>query len=408
MKTSITFLKSIVLFSIVFFAPNISKSQNWTVGSPVNMVVNTNLFHSNYCYPTADQHFLIDGSTISGISYYLYVNSAPLDSVYLMPGNDTLTTGDSILIPGGGNLYSLYFFLGGGLLDMSIKAVGVPTTIGQSHPCQPSNLWMSNLMICDEGLTPVINNNCVVEAGTSLIANIFGTNSPCFSPCGGIADASVTGGTFPYSYLWSNGETTTAVSGLCSGIYAVTVTDASSNTATDSVTITSPTAISIDDSVTNASCSTCTDGSISVTVNGGVPPFTIAWSSGSTTNSTINQEPGEYIINVTDSNGCLFVDTLIIGFNESINSVNQNFNLKIYPNPSSDQISINSEKLSIHSIKISNVVGQIIYNESGAKLSSYNEQKNKSISLTSFNSGIYFIAVQFSDGSFVVKQFVKE
>jgi hypothetical protein len=325
-----------------------------------------------------------------------------------MPGNDTLATGDSILIPGGGNLYSLYFFLGGGLLDMSIKAVGVPTTVGQVHPCQPNNLWMSNLMICDEGLSPVINNNCMVEAGTSLLVNIFGTNSPCYSPCTGVADASVSGGTFPYSFLWSNGETTTAVNGLCAGIYAVTVTDAALNTATDSVTITSPTAITIDDSVTNASCSTCTDGSISVSVNGGVPPYSISWSSGSTTNSIINQEPGEYIINVTDSNGCLFIDTLVIGFNESINSINQNLTLKIFPNPATNQISICSENSIIQSIKIENVLGEIIYHTEQTTIQASNASAIKIINVNSFSAGVYFISVQLIDGSFVLKQFVKE
>ncbi len=403
MKTSITFLKSIVLFTIILFVPNISKSQNWTVGTPVNMVVNTNLFHSNYCYPTADQHFLINGSTISGVNYYLYVNSAPLDSVYLMPGNDTLTTGDSILIPGGGNLYSLYFFLGGGLLDMSIKAVGIPTTVGQVHPCQPNNLWMSDLMICDEGLSPVINNNCMVEAGTSLLVNIFGTNSPCFSPCAGIADASVSGGIFPYSFLWSNGETTTAITDLCTGIYAVTVTDAASNTATDSVTITSPTAISIDDSVTNASCSTCTDGSISVTVIGGVPPYSITWSSGSTTNSTINQEPGEYIITITDSNGCVFVDTLLIGFGSGSENIKFNESIKIFPNPSADELFISTNQNLLGIIEIKDLLGKII-----STSNNFNNDAEIKMDVRELNSGVYFISFQLSDGSFVIKQFVKE
>ncbi len=75
---------------LIALFPLVSQSQNWTVGTPVNMVLNSNLFHSSGCFPTADQHFTVNGSTVSGVNYYLYVNSAPLDSVYIFPGMDTL------------------------------------------------------------------------------------------------------------------------------------------------------------------------------------------------------------------------------------------------------------------------------------------------------------------------------
>src|SRR5262245_53752509 len=54
----------------------------------------------------------------------------------------------------------------------------------------------------------------------------------CFGDC----DASITlnpsGGTSPYSYVWSNGSTSNALTNLCAGSYTVTVTDAAGGTFT--------------------------------------------------------------------------------------------------------------------------------------------------------------------------------
>ncbi len=367
------------------------------------MVLTSNMFHSNYCFPTADQHFIISGSTVSGVDYYLYVNSAPFDSVYIFPGNDTLATGDSMLIPSGSNYYALYFFNTGGLLDMSIKAVGVPTTIGQPHPCQPNSLWITDGMLFDEELTPVINNNCIVEAGFSLTVDIFGTNSDCFETCSGIADASVSGGTFPYSFLWSNGDTTTATTDLCVGVYAVTITDANGTTVTDSVTISSPPQIVVDTFITDASCITCADGSITIVVSGGVPPYEINWNNNDSTATTSNLLPGEYLYMVTDSNGCIVKSPLTVGVASGIKNTETNEAIKIYPNPVADELVISSHQNQSGLIEITDVLGRII-----STSITFNNKYEMKIKVSKIPAGVYIISVQLSDGSFIMKQFVKE
>ncbi|MBL0308414.1 MAG: hypothetical protein IPP77_01585 [Bacteroidetes bacterium] len=74
-------------------------------------------------------------------------------------------------------------------------------------------------------------------------------------PVTGAIQLSVTGGTASYSYLWSNNATTQNLSGLSSGTYSVTVQDAKSCTATQSVSITQPTAISVSAIANSPSCS---------------------------------------------------------------------------------------------------------------------------------------------------------
>ena len=402
MKKSFTILQSTLLFTFILLAPHISKSQNWVVGTPVNMVLTSNLFHSNYCYPTADQHFTVSGSTVTGVNYYLYINSAPLDSVYIFPGNDTLATGDSILIPTGANYYALYFFNTGGLLDISIKAVGIPTIIGEAHPCQPNFNWASNLMICDEGLTPSIEDSCYVAAGSNLSVEIFGTNTDCFESCTGIADASVSGGSFPYSYLWSNGDTTTAVTDLCIGVYAVTVTDANGTTVTDSVTITSPPQIVVDTFITDASCITCADGSITIVVTGGVPPYEIGWNNNDSTATIDSLLPGEYLYMVTDSNGCIVKSPLIVGVASGIKNIGMKELINIYPNPVADELFISINQNQTGLIEITDLLGRRI--SASTNFNYYSENK---IDVSQLTSGFYFISLKFNDGSFAVKQFVK-
>lgn len=58
-----------------------------------------------------------------------------------------------------------------------------------------------------------------------LALSMEATRPPCPEVCSGALDLSVSGGTYPYRYVWNNGETTQDINHLCSGNYAVTVTD---------------------------------------------------------------------------------------------------------------------------------------------------------------------------------------
>ncbi|UCG28279.1 MAG: hypothetical protein JSV24_02660, partial [Bacteroidales bacterium] len=71
----------------------------------------------------------------------------------------------------------------------------------------------------------------------SLEIVLTGTNISSIGGTDGSIDLTVSGGTSPYSYSWSNGATTEDVSGLTAGVFSVTVTDALDSTATDSIRI---------------------------------------------------------------------------------------------------------------------------------------------------------------------------
>lgn len=92
---------------------------------------------------------------------------------------------------------------------------------------------------CTATSSATITEPAVLIASTAVDANIS-----CNGGADGGATASVTGGTAPYTYAWDNGATTTSITGVVAGTYVVTVTDANGCTATSSVTITEPTALS--------------------------------------------------------------------------------------------------------------------------------------------------------------------
>lgn len=137
----------------------------------------------------------------------------------------------------------------------------------------------------------------------SVAANA--TNENCPGSCDGTVTTTVTGGISPYTYTWSNGATTSSLSGLCPQVYTVQVTDASGCTATTQATVgTNTTTLAISTSGTNESCANECDGTVTATVSGGTSPYTYSWSNGGTTPTIQNLCDGSYTVTVTDANGC--------------------------------------------------------------------------------------------------------
>src|ERR1044071_9623949 len=131
-------------------------------------------------------------------------------------------------------------------------------------------------------------------------------NAWCFNSCNGSATATVSGGTGPFTYAWTpSGGTAANATGLCAGIYTVTVIDQSDmSTATATVSIGQPTPITLNANVNSALCFGGT-GSATITLTGGTAPYTYMWSpTGGNGPFLSNAPPGAYICTVTDANGC--------------------------------------------------------------------------------------------------------
>ena len=141
--------------------------------------------------------------------------------------------------------------------------------------------------------------------GESLSAVATYVYPVCTSPTGAIT-MSPTGGTTPYTYLWSNGDTTSMLRNLVTGNYTVTVTDHSGHTVTRTFALTAY--MRVMNLSTTAAADTCNSsrGKATVTVvSNGQAPYRYLWSNGASTALDRGLIAGAYSVTVADSNGCL-------------------------------------------------------------------------------------------------------
>ncbi|MFK7773450.1 MAG: gliding motility-associated C-terminal domain-containing protein [Saprospiraceae bacterium] len=145
------------------------------------------------------------------------------------------------------------------------------------------------------------------------------TTVTCNGGNDGTAHVSVMTGVAPYTYIWNDpaGTTNADPVNLAAGQYTVTVTDTNGCSNYGPVTITEPTAIVVISNTTNETCSGAADGTASVSVSGGVPGYTYIWSNGQTTATATNLTAGDYMVTVTDANGCPSVATLTVELTNS-------------------------------------------------------------------------------------------
>ncbi|MEO5571363.1 MAG: kelch repeat-containing protein, partial [Bacteroidia bacterium] len=163
------------------------------------------------------------------------------------------------------------------------------------------SLWMASVAGYDG-----VNISSVNEWLNLGRAAFCGAALSAVNPCSGVCTGSVslvpTGGTGPFSYLWSTGDTLTSIDSLCAGNYSVTITDSTGCTTISQVTLTAPTAVATS---VNTLCHGDCNGSASVVLQGGMAPVTYLWSTSATTDSITNLCAGVYTVAVLDSNQCL-------------------------------------------------------------------------------------------------------
>ncbi|MFH1322104.1 MAG: FG-GAP-like repeat-containing protein [Bacteroidota bacterium] len=251
----------------------------------------------------------------------------PLTVTTLVQGTSSCGASDAIAmvsVSGGAAPFKYVWSNGDTLANASALSSGIHyVTVTDANGC----IAYGTVTVNESGGT-VITVNSIVDVTCNGYAN-------------GSIDIGVSGGTLPYSYLWSNGSATEDISNLTGGTYEVVITDFSGCIASASFTVTKPDPLSASLSIVDASCNGA-DGSAVINVNGGTIPYTYMWSTFGTGSSQMGLSAGVYSVTVIDANACVYVTPVVInslgGPSITVNSIT-NVNCD-YPDDGSIDISV--------------------------------------------------------------------
>lgn len=171
------------------------------------------------------------------------------------------------------------------------------------------NAMANGLTAGNYSVTVTDNNGCTAISNTSvttppaLAIQSSSTGALCYNGTDGTASVNVMGGTSPYAYNWSNGQSAAQAINLSAGTYTVTVTDDDGCTYEETIAVGQAPAINLVINTTDATCGSA-NGQATVAGNGGTGALSYLWSNGQNTTNISGLSAGAYTITATDGNGC--------------------------------------------------------------------------------------------------------
>ena len=220
---------------------------------------------------------------------------------------------------------SVTFNLSGGTPAYIISA------FGQTFPIPyPTSVTIPTIVPIPAGVYPYSITDfqgCILEDTLTITQPNPLTNSPTigYVSCSGFNNGSITlnpvGGTGPYTYLWSTGDTTQFLVNIPSGQYFVSILDSNNCLALDTILMIQPNQLDDSSSTIMPTCNGFSDGSINVVASGGTMPYNYLWSTGDTSQNLQNVSAGQYIVSVIDSNSCILYDTIVLLEPDAISAI---------------------------------------------------------------------------------------
>ncbi len=300
---------------------------NVSVGAGTQLIVASTVTDAS-CYQSSDGEVLLSPSGGTSPYQYLWDDGSTANSVTgLFAGNYDVTVIDAnsceasvlpitVEEPLGMNLTvtnglvscyggtdgSLAVTVTGGASGYSYDwGNGQTTTVATGMPVGVGNITVTDQNMCD------VAGSYTVTEPSQLSITLSGIDPLCENTCDGSVSVAVAGGNPTYSYDWDTGGTGSIVSGLCGGAVVVTVFDANGCSATDTIELNEPSALSITFQASDVTCPSGSDGVAVVVASGGNnASYSYQWGGGisSTNPFAANLSAGTYGLTVTDGNGC--------------------------------------------------------------------------------------------------------
>lgn len=253
----------------------------------------------------------VTGQNPSGPAYTGY-NMAKIPLTTQPVSINTVNNGNSWNCASAGPCTNCNYFkdnCGGATVQYDGLTTAITVTLTVA-PCTPYHFKLAVSDACDG-----IFDSGVFFQAASLTCNplpmsVTTTTTP--ASCAGnngTATATPTGGTAPYTYIWTpSGQSTQTATGLAPGTYSVLVVDATGcfNATNNNAVVAGGGSFTTSSSQTNVTCFGGSNGSATITPAGGTAPYTYLWTpSGAATATAGSLAAGNYSVTVTDAGGCV-------------------------------------------------------------------------------------------------------
>lgn len=203
-----------------------------------------------------------------------------------------------------------------GAIDLQISLGAAPYTVkwsGGLTGTQPGNLppGQYSVTVSDSLGCKTDTAFFITPSEAPVLDHSKLTPASCFGANDGRIEVTIAGGLAPYQYNWPTGPGSAILSGLASGYYSLTATDAYGCTIVSQFFIEQPPQLTLQATVDSTSCSSTT-GRIAVQPQGGTAPFNYSWSNGQNTATVENVASGTHTVTITDDNDCQIQQTFTL------------------------------------------------------------------------------------------------
>ena len=250
-----------------------------------------------------------------------------------------------------------------------------------------SNLSSGSYIVQIQDSAGCVAENSSIVGSNETFDILYNQNDAfCFNQATASINLTLSGGTPPFSFLWSDGATNQNRNNILAGEYFVTVTDSFNCTKTQNFVLSQPDSLVILVDIQEATCSSSNDGSIEITVSGGSLPYQYLWSNFENTSSIYDLYNGVYDLELTDANGCVINQSFDVDENEDCLKIPNVFT----PNGDGDNdfwIIQNIDAYSSISIQLIDESGIPIYTSTSA------QAWDGTINGNTIDSGIYFYII---------------
>ncbi|WP_310559143.1 PKD domain-containing protein [Flavobacterium sp.] len=281
-------------------------SINTTGGTPIE--VTTGVFDYNYSW-TGPNGFTSSNQNLNGVPAGTYELIVTDNSGCTKTLTVTLTQTSEIIIDAKTTIIKCY---GGNNASISVALSGgiAPYEVSWSNFAE--GLFLDNLSGGDYEITVKDALSCIKTLNITIPEPPLFKVTPdvknisCFGANDGRIDLKFVGGVAPVSFAWTDNPTAGSIrNNLQPGNYTVTISDGTPCSINQTFVILEPQELMLTANTINAfDCDDANSGSINLLVSGGSAPFTYAWTNGATTEDLGNIPAGNYLVTVTDKNGC--------------------------------------------------------------------------------------------------------